>query len=104
MKTMQEILFDIKNQFEENANSYGEPQAWLYLEDKDRSIEITHEKEGLSKDEEFYSLILHCNEKEFDNDDFYSTNGIIERYNAGTISDEQLIEGIEYLETVNKKY
>jgi len=101
MKVMQEILADIKNQFKTNENNYGEPQAWIYLEDKDRSIEITHEKEGLSQDEEFYSLRLHCSEEEFDNDDFHSTMGVIETYNTGTISDEQLTEGIGYLMNVN---
>lgn len=104
MKTMLNILSNIKEQFKTNENGYGESQAWIYLEDKGRSIEITHEKEGLLPHEEFYSLRLHCNNEEFDNDDFHSTMGVIETYNTGTISDEQLIEGIKYLMMVNQKY
>ena len=104
MKTMQEILNDIKIQFQTNENGFGEPQAWVYLEDKDRSIEIVQEKDGLPEDEEFYSLRLHCSEEEFENDDFHSTIGVVEVYNTETISDEQIVKGIKYLETVNKKY
>ena len=101
MKTMQEILSDIKNQFEQNDNGFGEPQAWVYLEDKDRSIEIVHEKDGLPQDEEFYSLRLHCSEEEFQDDDFHSTIGIIETYCTGTISDEQLADGIDCLTKIS---
>jgi hypothetical protein len=92
---------DIKNQFKLNKNSYGESQAWLEI-DKNRSIEITHEKEGLPKNEEFYSLRLHCNNEEYDNDKFNKTMGIIDIYNTEKISNEQLEKGINYLMQVNK--
>ena len=38
---IEEMLNEIKRQFEdgENETSFGEPQAWLYL-DNDRSIDI----------------------------------------------------------------
>lgn len=100
MKIMQEVLSDIKNQFEVNNNGFGEPQAWVDIEG-DRSIEITHEKDLLPKDEEFYSLRLHCSEEEFQDDDFHSTIGIIETYCTGTISDEQLADRIDCLTKIS---
>ena len=94
---------DIESQFNDNSNSFGESQAWIYLNNTERSIEITHEKEGLSPAEEFYSLILHCNEKEFDDGEFYKTNGIIERFLTHTISDAELKNGIQWLLSANQK-
>lgn len=74
---------DIQKQLEnrENTTSYGEPQAWISL-DNGRSIEVVHEQEGLEEKDYFYSVCLHCTEKEFDNNDYNSTNGIIVRYNS----------------------
>lgn len=74
---------DIKKQLEtkENTTSYGEPQAWVSL-DNGRSIEVTYEQDGLEEKDYFYSVFLHCTEREFDNNDYASTNGVIVRYNS----------------------
>ena len=97
------ILQNVKEQMLSNQNSFGEPEAWVYLEDKGRSVEIVHEKACLLQNEEYYSLRLHCGEEEYENDKFHSTMGAIDTYCTATISDEQLTDGIEYLVCVNKK-
>ena len=103
MKTRQETLSDSKNQLKVDNNGFGEPQAWISI-GKNRSIEITHEKNLLPKDEEFYSLKLHCSEEEFDNDAFNTTIGIIETYATSIVSDEQLADGIDCLTIINTMY
>ena len=55
----------ITNQLKAYSNGYGEPEAWLYLK-SGRSIEITLEQEGLTEEELFFSVRLHCTEQEFD--------------------------------------
>lgn len=65
-----------------SETSYGEPQAWIYLEYSDRSIEITHEEYGLDESEYYYSLRLHCSDDDFDNDKYHSTMGIIYEYSS----------------------
>lgn len=72
------IFEDVKRQLEseENCTAYGEPQAFVTLENG-RSIEITLEKEMLPETDYFYSARLHCTEEEFDNNDYHSTVGII---------------------------
>lgn len=79
----EEIFEDVKHQIKnhENETSYGEPQAFVYLENE-RTIEITKEQEGLSEEDYFYSIRLHCSEEEFNNNDYHSTNGIIETYSV----------------------
>ena len=60
-----------------SETEYGEPQLWIYL-DNGRSVEITHEEYNLPEDKQFYSVRLHCSEKEFDDDIFYATCGVID--------------------------
>ena len=75
----------------ENCTSYGEPQAFFEL-DNGRSIEVVIEQEGLSPNEYYYSASLHCTEAEFDNGDFKSTNGVVDRYVSSDLSIEELWE------------
>ena len=63
---------------------YGEPQAWLYIENGE-SVEITYEKNGLRPSEYFYSIRRHCNEEDFENDVYRKTMGVIESYNCNDI-------------------
>lgn len=56
---------------------YGEPQVWICLK-SGRSMEITHEMNGLDEDSWYYSIRLHCSEKEFDDDIYHSTMGVID--------------------------
>lgn len=85
------MLENIKKQFEKNETVFGEPQAWVYLE-SNRSIEITLEQEGLEEKDYFYAVRLHCNEDEFDNEDFESTCGIIESYCTSEVNEEEMIQ------------
>lgn len=73
----------------ENCTSYGEPQAFYEL-DNGRCIEAVLEQEGLAPEEYFYSVSLHCTEQEFDNGDFNSTCGVIDRYCTTDLNIEQL--------------
>ena len=72
------IFESVKRQLESEANctGYGEPQAFVTLENG-RSIEVTLEKEMLPETDYFYSARLHCTEEEFNNKDYNSTVGII---------------------------
>lgn len=76
---------DIKKQIEnkESETSYGEPQAWIGL-DNGRSIEVVLEQEGLSEEQYFYSVRLHCNEAEFDNNEYHGTYGVITQLNTAS--------------------
>ena len=58
---------------------YGEPQHWITLP-YDRSLEIVYEDTG--DDNRYYSWRVHCNEREFDNDVFHSTMGIMDQSNS----------------------
>lgn len=73
------VLKDILKQHKTEMTELGEPQAWIYL-DKDRSMEVVEERNGLEKKNYFYSCRLHCSEEEFENDKYYSSMGIIETY------------------------
>ena len=64
----------------------GEPQHWIYLK-SGRSIEVTHEEDGLSENEQYFSIRLHCSEEEFDNGDYYKTCGVITTLTAITAQD-----------------
>ena len=92
-----DILKEIHEQFKHNETGYGEPQAFIEA-DNDRSIEIVQEMEGLCENEYFYSLRLHCNETEFDNDNFHGTCGIVDMYNTNSLSDEELLKGLKSLQ------
>ena len=102
-----EILNEIKRQFveEENCTSYGEPQAWIYL-DNGRSIEIIHEEEGLDSNEQYFSVRLHCTEEEFDNQHFDREIGVIAFDCSIDTEDcmnvDVLKNPIEYVLSVNK--
>ena len=79
---------DIEN-FKETFNDetpLGEPQHWIYLK-SGRSLEITHEEDGLPKNEQYFSIRLHCSEEEFDNGDYYKTCGVITTLTATTAQD-----------------
>ena len=79
---------DVEN-FKETFNDetdFGEPQHWIYLK-SGRSLEITHEEYGLSENEQYFSIRLHCSEEEFDNMDYYKTCGVITTLTATTAQD-----------------
>ena len=76
---------DIEN-FKETFNDetpLGEPQHWIYLK-SERSIEVTHEEDGLSEDKQFFSIRLHCSDEEFDNGEYSNTVGVITTLVAST--------------------
>ena len=79
---------DIEN-FKETFNDetpLGEPQHWIYLK-SGRSLEITHEEDGLPENEQYFSIRLHCSEEEFDNGEYSSTVGVITILIATTAQD-----------------
>ena len=79
---------DIEN-FKETFNDetpLGEPQHWIYLK-SGRSLEITHEEDGLPENEQYFSIRLHCSEEEFDNGEYSSTIGVITTLTATTAQD-----------------
>ena len=79
---------DIEN-FKETFNDetpLGEPQHWIYLK-SGRSLEITHEEDGLPENKQYFSIRLHCSEEEFDNGEYSSTIGVITILTATTAQD-----------------
>ena len=79
---------DIEN-FKETFNDetpLGEPQHWIYLK-SGRSIEVTHEEDGLPENEQYFSIRLHCSEEEFDNGEYSNTVGVITTLVASTAQD-----------------
>ena len=79
---------DIEN-FKETFNDetpLGEPQHWIYLK-SGRSLEVTHEEDGLPENEQYFSIRLHCSEEEFDNGEYSSTVGVITTLVASTAQD-----------------
>ena len=62
-----------------SETGYGEPQHWMTLP-YDRSLEIVYEETG--DDKRYYSWKVHCNETEFDNDDFHGTIGVMDESNS----------------------
>lgn len=79
---------DIEN-FKETFNDetpLGEPQHWIYLK-SGRSIEVTHEEDGLPENEQYFSIRLHCSNEEFDNGEYSSTVGVITTLTANTAQD-----------------
>ena len=69
-----------------DETSLGEPQHWIYLE-SGRSLEITHEEDGLSENKQYFSIRLHCSEEEFDNGEYSNTVGVITTLIATTAQD-----------------
>ena len=79
---------DIEN-FKETFNDetpLGEPQHWIYLK-SGRSLEVTHEEDGLPENEQYFSIRLHCSEEEFDNGEYSNTVGVITTLVASTAQD-----------------
>ena len=79
---------DIEN-FKETFNDetdFGEPQHWIYLK-SGRSLEVTHEEDGLPENEQYFSIRLHCSEEEFDNGEYSNTIGVITTLVASTAQD-----------------
>ena len=79
---------DIEN-FKETFNDetpLGEPQHWIYLK-SGRSLEVTHEEDGLPENEQYFSIRLHCSNEEFDNGEYSSTIGVITTLIATTAQD-----------------
>lgn len=74
-----DILSDVKEQFEGewDYTECGEPRAWVYLPNG-RKIEVTHEEEGLDTKDQYFSVRLHCTDKEFDNMSFDTYMGVID--------------------------
>lgn len=74
-----DILSDVKEQFEgeQDYTECGEPRAWVYLPNG-RTIEVTHEEEGLDTKDQYFSVRLHCTDKEFDNMSFDTYMGVID--------------------------
>ena len=79
---------DIEN-FKETFNDetdFGEPQHWIYLK-SGRSLEVTHEEDGLPENKQYFSIRLHCSEEEFDNGEYSSTIGVITTLTTTTAQD-----------------
>ena len=79
---------DIEN-FKETFNDetpLGEPQHWIYLK-SGRSLEVTHEEDGLPENEQYFSIRLHCSNEEFDNEEYSNTVGVITTLIATTAQD-----------------
>ena len=79
---------DIEN-FKETFNdetALGEPQHWIYLK-SGRSLEVTHEEDGLPENEQYFSIRLHCSEEEFYNGEYSNTVGVITTLVASTAQD-----------------
>lgn len=76
-QTLMELLADTIPSHPSEFNSetgYGEPQHWMTLP-YDRSLEIVYEETG--DDKRYYSWRVHCNDQEFEDDDFHSTMGVM---------------------------
>ena len=82
MDTFKVKIFGME--FESNdETALGEPSLTLHLPN-DTSIEITHEEDGLSKEEQYFSVRHHCSNEDFDNDTYRATMGIISEGTAET--------------------
>ena len=66
-----------------SETGYGEPQHWMTLP-YDRSLEIVYEETG--DDHRYYSWRVHCNEKEFENDLFHKTMGVMDSNSSEDMS------------------
>lgn len=100
-----QIINDIKSQIIErkNTTSYGEPQAWVSLSNG-RSIEVTLEQQGLAESEYYYSVRLHCSEREYENNDYHSTNGVIDQYTASGSALDEIDKLVLAAISCNQKY
>lgn len=99
------IFESVKRQLEseENCTGYGEPQAFVTLENG-RSIEVTLEKEMLPETDYFYSARLHCTEEEFDNKDYNSTVGIINCVTSASANVDEIMDLLIATLKCNEQY
>lgn len=99
------VYAEIKKQLENGSseNEFGEPQAFFSLVNG-RSIEVTLEQYGLEPDEQFYSVRLHCNSKEFDNGDYRSTMGVIEQFSSIGPNIEEVSSLVSSMLHCNNRY
>ena len=87
------IIEQIRNH--DNETEYEEPQAYIYF-DNGRTLEVTHEKNGLAPDKQFYSWRVHCSDEEFDNDLFYRTCGVVRQSISDDLSLATCLEMTEW--------
>lgn len=105
--TIDEMLADIRNQFEseDNYTACREPEAWLCLENG-RSVQIVHEEEGFSPDNQFFSVTLHCSDEEYTNLCYHGSCGVItvtESYDTPNSLDiEAVRRPLEYTIRINE--
>lgn len=71
-----EAFNDLVSGVDTDETEYGEERHWITLRNG-RSIEVTHEENGLPQDKQYWSLRLHCSNDEFDANKFWGTMGII---------------------------
>ena len=101
------IIKEVEKQLEEKEtfSEYGEPQAWVNLENG-RAIEVTHHEENLQPEHQYFSVVLRCSEKEFDEGYFADNNGVIEddiSENTGDSMDVDVIKKpLKYVLNANK--
>lgn len=67
----------------------GEPQAWLDLKNG-RCIEVTAEQEGLPENKRFFSVRLHCSEKEYRDGAYRESLGVINTYCSSNLDFDEI--------------
>ena len=83
--------------FFDDETMYCEPSFWMQLQ-HGRYLEIVYEDTG--DDDRYYSWRVHCNEKEFDDDIFHETLGVIDGTNSDDMSLETRMEKLKWAITV----
>ncbi len=78
-----------------SETAFGEPQTWLYLPNG-RSLELTHEENGLQPNEQYFSWRVHCSEDEFDDDKYHSTMGIIDQRVSNDFNSDTVINNLRW--------
>lgn len=76
------------------CTEYGEPQAWLNLKNG-RCIEVTSEQEGLPENKRFFSVRLHCSEKEYENGAYRESLGVIGTYRSSNLDFDEIKSLVE---------
>lgn len=84
-KTTDRAFRSAKRQFEhkDSTTPFGEPAASYILGNTHRELEMVLESNGLTKEEQFYSVRLHCSEPEYDAGQYQETVGIIGTFESG---------------------
>ena len=82
LSLLADTIPDDPNEFNSETGC-GEPQHWMTLP-YDRSLEIVYEETG--DDNRYYSWRIHCNDQEFDRDDYHSTMGVMGETVSDTLS------------------